>query len=233
MKYRLTSESVFPMVEVNLGQNEQIQIEAGSMVYHNGLINLEGHMNSNGKKGLGGVMKALGRSITSGESFFITTATGTAANGVIAVAPSTPGSIRELSVGQQQWRLNTGAFLASDAGVHYEIKRQNLSGALFGGTGGLFVMETNGQGTMLVNGYGDIMEIKLDGSQPFVVDNHHVVAWSSDLNYEITVASGTFGFKTGEGLVNRFEGSGTILVQSRNVEALADLIAPFIPASSN
>jgi hypothetical protein len=32
-------------------------------------------MNTNGKKGLGGALSALGRSVTSGESFFISTAT--------------------------------------------------------------------------------------------------------------------------------------------------------------
>ena len=46
----------------------------------------------------------------------------------------------------------------------------------------------------------------------------------------VTVASGTFGFKTGEGLVNKFRGKGKILIQSRNVEALAQSIIPFIPS---
>ena len=77
------------------------------------------------------------------------------------------------------------------------------------------------------------MEVTLDGSHPFVVDNHHVVAWSDSLNYQIEVASGVFGFKTGEGLVNTFTGSGTILIQSRNIEALAGLISPYISTSSN
>mgnify|MGYP005981925591 FL=1 len=233
MNYRLTSQSVFPLVEITLRKGEQIQLESGAMVYHNGQIDLEGHMNANGKKGIGGALRALGRSVTSGESFFITTATGKADNAVIAIAPSTPGTIRELAIGATQWRLNTGAYLSSDSGVHYNMIRQNIGGALFGGTGGLFVMETAGSGTMLVTGYGDIMEVTLDGSHPFVVDNHHVVAWSDSLNYQIEVASGVFGFKTGEGLVNTFTGSGTILIQSRNIEALAGLISPYISTSSN
>lgn len=233
MEYRLTSDSVFPLVEISLQQGEEIQIEPGSMVYHNGLVNLEGKMNSNGQGGIGGALRALGRSMTSGESFFITKAQGTAPDAKIVIAPSTPGTIQELPIGQQQWRLNTGAFLASDGDVHYTMQRQKLDGALFGGTGGLFVMETAGSGRMLVAGYGDILEVHLDGSQDYVIDNHHVLAWSHDLNYTIQVASGTFGFKTGEGLVNRFQGVGTVYIQSRNVEALAGMIAPFIPSSSN
>lgn len=233
MKYQLTSQSVFPLVEVQLKKDEAIKLESGAMVYHNGQISLEGHMNANGKKGIGGALRAVGRSVTSGESFFITTATGLSDNALIAIAPGTPGTIRELAIGQEQWRLNTGAYLASDGTVQYNMARQKISGALFGGTGGLFVMETTGSGTMLISGYGDIMEITLTGDQPLVVDNHHVLAWSTSLDYRIEVASGTLGFKTGEGLVNTFNGSGTVLIQSRNVEALAGLLDPYITKSSN
>lgn len=232
MDYRLTSDSVFPLVEINLANNEEIQIEPGAMVYHNGLVALEGKMNSNGQGGLGGMMRALGRSMTSGESFFITKARATAPNALITIAPSTPGTIKEIAIGSQQWRLNTGAFLASDGDVHYNMVRQKLEGALLGGTGGLFVMETSGNGRMLVSGYGDVLQIDLDGSQDYIIDNHHVLAWSQGLDYTIEFASGTFGFKTGEGLVNKFHGTGTILIQSRNVEAFADLLAPFLPAKN-
>ena len=38
-----------------------------------------------------------------------------------------------------------------------------------------------------------------------------MVAWDASLNYDIHVASGIFGFTTGEGIVNEFHGSGTVL----------------------
>ena len=233
MEYQLSSTSTAPLVEISLDDNEEIQIESGSMVYHNAAVKLEGKMNSNGKGGIGGALAALGRSITSGESFFITKASAIGANGKISLAPASLGSIKEILVGQEQWKLNTGAFLVSEDGVHYVMERQKLDGALFGGTGGLFVMKTQGRGKMLISGYGDIVEIVLDGTEDFVVDNQHVLAWTESLSYSINVASGLFGFKTGEGLVNKFRGKGKILIQSRNVEALAQLIIPFIPVQSN
>ncbi|MFV0561088.1 MAG: TIGR00266 family protein [Enterococcus sp.] len=228
MNYTLSTSSVFPLVEVTLNKGEDIRLEAGAMVYHAGGIKLQGKMNSNGHKGIGGAMRALGRAVTSGESFFITTAHGEADGAQIALAPSTPGAIKELTVGAEHWRLNTGAFLACEESVSYNMVRQNLSGALFGGTGGLYVMETSGTGALLISAFGDLKKIELDGSTPFTVDNQHVVAWSSSLDYKIKVASGTFGFKTGEGLVNEFTGSGTIYIQSRNLEALAHDLTPFI-----
>ena len=232
MNYRLTESTAFPLVEILLKSGEEIQIERGCMVYHTGDVTLEGKMNSD-SGGLGGLVKALGRSIVSGESVFITRAKGMSDNSRIAIAPGNPGAIRELSLGTQQWHIRDQAFLACDSGVSYEMKRQSFGKAMFGGTGGFFIMETKGAGSMLVSSYGDIVELKLDGLKPFVVDNTHVVAWTTGLNYQIRVASGTFGFTTGEGLVNEFHGAGTVLVQTRNLESLASVLKPFLPSSSN
>ena len=232
MNYKLTQSTAFPMVEVTLSRGEEIQIERGGMVYHSGDVTLEGKMNSN-SGGMGGFIKALGRSMVSGESFFITRAKGLNDGAKIALAPGAPGAIRELRLGTQQWRIRDQAFLACDGGVSYEMKRQSFGKALFGGTGGFFVMETRGTGSMLVSSYGDIIELNMDGAKPMVVDNTHVVAWSTTLDYEIKVASGTFGFTTGEGLVNEFHGAGTVLIQTRNVEALAGILRPFFPSNNS
>ncbi|MFT8615981.1 MAG: TIGR00266 family protein, partial [Lentilactobacillus hilgardii] len=40
-------------------------------------------------------------------------------------------------------------------------------------------------------------------------------------------------FKTGEGLVNNFKGTGTVLIQTRSIEVLANLLMPFLPDRSN
>lgn len=231
MKYTKTSSTAFPLIEVTLQEGESIRMENGSMVYHDGTIELKGKMNSNGKNGVSGLLSAIGRSATGGESFFITTATGTSSNSKIALAPATVGEIKEIEVGSTQWRLNTGAFLACDTNVNYNMVRQKLDNAIFGGTGGLFVMETAGNGSMLINGYGDIVEIELTGQNPMVIDNLHVLAWTTGLEYKIKQASGFIGFKTGEGLVNEFHGVGKVLIQTRNIEGLAGLIDPFITKS--
>jgi len=232
MNYKMTQSTVFPLVEVTLAQGEEIQIERGGMVYHSGDVALEGRMNSD-SGGLGGFVKALGRSMVSGESFFITRARGMSNGAKIALAPGAPGAIRELQLGAQQWRIRDQAFLACDGGVSYEMKRQSFGKALFGGTGGFFVMETRGTGTMLISSYGDMLELHVDGARPLVVDNSHVVAWSTTLDYEIKIASGTFGFTTGEGLVNEFHGAGSVFIQTRNVESLAGMLKPFFPSGNN
>ena len=127
----------------------------------------------------------------------------------------------------------TGAFLACDDSVFYNIKRQDIGKAFFGGTGGLFVMETEGNGQVLINAFGDLVVLDITPNAPMVIDNEHVVAWDASLDYNIRVASGTFGFMSGEGLVNEFHGTGKVIIQTRNVHSLADAVAKYIPTSNN
>ncbi len=234
MDYTISENSTFPIVKIMLDESESVQIESGSMIYHDDQVELAGKMNSNRKHGLSGLVSAIGRGMTSGESLFMTSATGKAANSELGIAPANPGKILALQVSEQQkWRINTGAFLAADEAVNYNMVRQSVGRAFFGGTGGLFVMESGGTGTMLVSAYGDILPLELDGTRDFVVDNYHVVAWDQQLSYEITPASGLLGFTTGEGLVNRFHGKGTIYLQTRNLESLANIVEPFLPSSQS
>lgn len=231
MKYRIVGDSDNPMAVISLGTNETAKIENGAMVYMQD-VEIQGKMNSR-KKGVGGLLGAIGRSLTSGESMFITQAVGTAEGGEVGIAPSIPGKIIKLPVGQQQYRLNTGAFLASDDTVSYGMKAQRVSQSFFGGTGGFFVMETEGSGDLLVNAFGDLVELEVSYDRPLTVDNDHVVAWDAGLDYDISVASGIIGFTTGEGLVNRFTGEGRVLVQTRNIHSLAEALKPYLPTSSN
>lgn len=231
MRFVLTGDSDCPIARLALSRGESVKIENGSMVYSRG-VEISGGLNSK-KKGLGGVLGAIGRSITSGESMFITTATGTVDDGEIAIAPPIPGKIVNLQVGgQQQYRLNAGAFLACDATLDYTMVNQGLGRAVFGGTGGLFVMETNGTGTILVSAFGDILSLDVTPESPLVVDNEHVVAWDASLNYNIQVASGMFGFTTGEGVVNSFNGYGRVYIQTRNLQNLAQAMHPYLPTSA-
>lgn len=232
MKYTIKGDSDCPILEAYLQSGETILMERDSMVFMKD-VTLEGKVNSK-SGGIGGIFGAIGRSLTSGESMFITHATGTANNAVVGIAPAIPGKIHHLSVsGNTQYCLNNGAFVCCDNSVTYEMHSQKLSKALFGGTGGLFVMETTGTGDLFVSAFGDLLELEVTSDQPLIIDNEHVVAWDATLDYNIEVASGTFGFTSGEGLVNKFTGNGKVLIQTRNLHSLADALSIYLPANTN
>lgn len=232
MKYSIIGDSDTPIVNIDLGMNETIKVESGGMVYMQDVV-LKGETNSK-SSGFGGLVKAIARSAVSGESMFITKATGTANDARIGVAPAVPGKIACIKVGgSKQYRLNTGAFLACDDSVYYNIQSQSLGRAMFGGTGGLFIMETEGEGEMLVNAFGDLIEMEVTPDRPLIIDNEHVVVWDASLNYDLQIASGALGIMTGEGIVNKFTGSGKVIIQTRNIHSLADEIRKFIPTQSS
>ena len=110
MKYNIAGDNDCPLVQIQLQAGETVRIERGCMAYMSD-VKLEGKMNSS-KKGIGGMFSAIGRSLTSGESVFITEASGTSDHGRLGIAPAVPGKIVCLSVNDtRQYRLNTGAFL--------------------------------------------------------------------------------------------------------------------------
>lgn len=232
MDYRMLGDTDCPLVEIMLMQGETVRVERGAMAYMAD-VEIEGRLNSK-KSGIGGLFGAIGRSLTSGESMFITEAVGQRDGAIIGIAPALPGKVVALSVDDNtSYRLNTAAFLASDEGVDYTMKRQDIGKALFAGTGGLFVMETEGEGEVLVSAFGDILELEVTEDRPLIIDNEHVVAWESTLDYHLEIASGTFGFTTGEGIVNNFSGHGKVLIQTRNLHSLAEAIRVFIPTQSS
>ncbi len=133
-----------------------------------------------------------------------------------------------MELGAEQYRLNDGAFLALDGSAQYKMERQSVGKAFFGGQGGLFVMTTEGHGTLLANAFGSIKKLTLDGGS-ITIDNAHVVAWSRDLDYNIHMENGFLqSIGTGEGIVNTFTGYGEIYVQSLNIETFAQVIGNHI-----
>ncbi|CCI82414.1 TIGR00266 family protein [Lactobacillus hominis] len=229
MNYTIDKQMQFPLVDIELEDGEKVYIERGSMVYHSTSINLNTKVNAAGS-GIGKLMRAVGRSISSGESFWITEAQAKGETGHLAIAPSLPGEILHLELGDKQYRINDGKFLAMDGSASYSMKKQTLGRALLSGTGGFFVMTTSGQGTVLCNAYGSIKKIVLDDDE-ITIDNNHVVAWSTDLSYDIHFDNGFIqSIGTGEGVVNTFKGSGEVYIQSLNIETFASRLDKFLPS---
>ena len=84
----------------------------------------------------GGMLGALARRLTTGESFFQQTMAATNGDGDALFSPNLPGDVMVLECGARQFRLNDGAFLAAETTLDIKIKNQGIGQALMGGTGG-------------------------------------------------------------------------------------------------
>lgn len=222
----------FPSARIMLSKGDSAFIQSGSMIYKNN-VQLQTRLNANGS-GLTKFIKAVGRSITSGENVFITEVVSLANDGFVTIAPEVPGQIIVLDLDEtHQYRLKDKAFLALLGDATYVMKSQNIGQALFGGTGGLFVMETMGCGQILINSFGSIEKVHLE-NEVLTVDNENVVAWDTNLHYDIHMENNWYqSIGTGEGLVNTFSGTGDIYIQTLNIKALAQALIPYLPPSSN
>ena len=87
------------------------------------------------------------------------------------LTPALPGDVAIVPVGERQYMIADGAYLANTDGVELESKTQTLGRDLLGDSGGLFVLRTQGNGEVAVSGFGSIRAVDLDGTKSVYVDN--------------------------------------------------------------
>ncbi|CAN7298215.1 MULTISPECIES: TIGR00266 family protein [Duganella] len=216
-KFSITGD-IDPFLHVSLAHGEKIYCESDAMVMMEAALDLKG-------KVTGGIGAAIMRRFANGESFFQQHIEAVRGEGDCLLAPRLPGAMQILDVGQQQYMLSDGAFVAATSSVELKVRTQSLGNALFAQSGGFFITETAGVGQVAVSGFGSMSQLDVTPGRDVIIDNSHVVAWDSALRYEISVTTGgSSGFlsnlvnsqTSGEGMVLRFSGQGKILICSRN-----------------
>ena len=223
----------FTMMTANLAPGEQIKVEPGAMVAQSEGLEMKTGMGSGG--GLGGFMKSMMKSAFGGESFFVNTYTAGPSGGWISLAPSSPGDIETFDLNPgQSFYMQGGAFMASTINVDTSTKFQGAK-SLFSREGAFFLRAEAADvpGSVFFTSYGAMKEIEVTPDKPIKIDNGHVVAFSEGLNYQISKVKGLGSFFFGgEGFTLDFHGSGSVWIQTRNIQSLANQLIPFLPNRS-
>ena len=206
------------LAQVWLQNGESVTAESGAMVGMSTNVQMQTQS--------GGFMKGLKR-MFGGESFFRNTFTSYNGNGEVLFATPLTGDMAVLDVGHKQWNVQNSAFIACSPSVDVKTKSGGFKG-LFSGAG-LFVLETTGQGQMIIGSFGALEAIQVDGSM--VIDTGHLAAWESTLTYRVgkSGAGWIASWLSGEGLVCHFEGQGTVYLQSRNAAEYGATIGALLP----
>ena len=216
MEYKILYQDTFPMIECYLSSGESIKAESGAMVGMDNTLDIEGKL----EKGLmGGLTRML-----AGEKIFFQNIKDSRGAGKVLLAPTTLGSVLDYQLdGMNDLIVQKDGYLASEHSVDVSTKTQNLAQGLFSGEG-FFILKVSGRGTVFLNSYGSIHEIDLQAGQEYIVDNQHLVAWSSSTDYKIEKASSSgwiSSLTSGEGLVCRFRGPGKVFILTRNPSSFA------------
>jgi uncharacterized protein (TIGR00266 family) len=209
---------------LQLQAEQSIQAEAGAMVSMSANVDLQSQM----KGGLFGAIKRA----AGGESAFVSTFTARGGPGELTLAPGAPGDIAAIELSGQSFFVQSSSYLAGDSTLTIDTKWGGAK-SFFAGEG-LFVLMVQGRGLLLVSSFGAIHRKKLMPGERYVVDTGHLVAWEGTTQYTLRkAASGFFrSLMSGEGIVAEFSGPGELLIQTRNLAALAGLLKPFFPSQS-
>lgn len=225
MKMEAGGPLAFNYLKVTLGNGEMFLSEAGAMVRMTSNVDVDVTTRSKGK---GGLLAGLKR-LVGGDSFFLSRYTSRGEAGEVVVAPTMMGQVKVIEMdGSQQYLCSGGSYLANGEGLEMEPEWQGMKGMFSGES--LFFMRASGKGTLAVSAFGQISTLTLAGGE-YIVDTGHVVAFSKNLQYEITKAGGSWlqSFLAGEGLVMRFRGQGQLLVQSHNPNEFGSTVGPDLP----
>src|SRR4051794_12947310 len=222
--YEVLHQPSFSLAVLRLQAEQSIQAESGAMVSMSANIELQSQM----KGGLFGAIKRA----AGGESAFVSTFTARGGPGEVTLAPGSPGDIAGLEMNNQLFYVQSSSYLAGDAGLVVDT-RWGGAKSFFGGEG-LFVLQVSGTGLLVVSSFGAIHRKRLAAGERYVVDTGHLVAWEGTTNYTLRKAAAGFfrSMMSGEGIVAEFSGPGELLIQTRNLEAFAGLLKPFMPTQS-
>ena len=234
--YKIFGEEL-QCVEIELDPRETAIAESGSFMMMDSGIQMEtifgdGSQSAAGNGGFMGKLFSAGKRLLTGESLFMTayTNTGGGKQRVLFASPY-PGKIIPLDLQRLGGKVicQKDAFLAAAKGVSIGIEFQRKLGTgLFGGEG--FIMQKlEGDGMAFVHAGGYIVERDLEIGEVLKVDTGCIVAFTSNVHYDIEFVKGVknvmFG---GEGLFYAtLRGPGKVWIQSLPISRLASRVLQF------
>ena len=118
MHFEKAYDPAYALAICHLETGDKVMAESGAMVTQDAHIEME--TSATGGKGLGGLLKGLGRKLVIGESFFRNTFTAKDRAGEVTFAPGLPGDILLYEMTGTDLVIQQSAYLASSTGVEIE-----------------------------------------------------------------------------------------------------------------
>ncbi|MBN9733812.1 MULTISPECIES: TIGR00266 family protein [unclassified Pseudonocardia] len=206
-----------------LEAGRSVRAEAGAMVAMSREIDLTTELE-------GGLWSAMKRS-AGGRSASVSTFTAQDGRGRLLLAPPAPGDLVAAALSGNSYDIAGHAYLAATEDV--AVDTQWGGAKAFFASDNALVVRASGDGVVFLSAFGALLPQELAAGETLIVDTGHLVAWDSSMQYQVRKAakSAWKSMTSGEGLVAEFTGPGNLLLQSRNLEALADALKTHLPSS--
>lgn len=217
MKTEIKGRPAFAYLDVELASGESLIAESDAMSSMDADLDMKTKLN-------GGFFKGVLRKFLGKETLFINEFENHTDNPrhLTLVQPN-PGDIRCVTLEDESYCLQPGAFLACTPGVKMGLQWAGL--VSFIAREGLFRICVHGRGKVWYGAYGALLERNIDGE--YIVDTSHLVAYEPSIKLKLQLAGGIFAsFFGGEGLVTRVMGKGKVVIQTRSISGLAGWLNP-------
>lgn len=212
MRFSIEHGDTFPTLDFVLDPGDEVHAEPDSMLCMDPGVVITATTGGIAKRGIGGGF----RSMLAGESMFRTVFTAKRDGQRLSLAPGQIGDIVHVRcTDADSWFLARGAYLANGPGVTVTVEYGGAKGVM--AQTGLFFMRASGEGDVFCTSHGRALRRELAEGERFVLDNRYTVAFSTSVTYEIVKATDGIvtSLMSGEGLVTRFKGPGTVVYQTR------------------
>lgn len=221
---KLTLQPGSTAAEVKLAPGQDFTAEAGAMIAMSPTISMT---TTTYKKNSGGIMKGIKRMI-SGESFFLNHYNGGDHGGSVWLGATQAGDMLVHELNGESLIVQGGSYVASNSEIDIDLSWQGFKNLI--SKEGLFWLKVKGTGTVVINSFGAIYPIFVDGEH--IVDTGHIVAFEETLNFSLTKAGKSWisSILGGEGLVCKFNGKGTVWVQSHNSSSFGSILGSKLKA---
>ena len=209
------------VAKVDLDGGETITSEGGAMVAMT--QNLSVQTTTKQKSGGGGLLSGMKRLLAS-ESIFFNHFTAPSSGGTIYLGTTLPGDMQIFPIKDKKMFVQAGSYVASSSDIILNTVWQGAKNLISGES--LFWIELSGEGLALINAFGVIYPIDVDGE--YIIDTGHIVAYEEGMNFTISKAGSSWmsSFLGGEGFVCKFQGRGRVWCQSHSSDSWGKSLSP-------
>jgi uncharacterized protein (TIGR00266 family) len=225
MEVELLNRPASTIAKVKLAAQETVVAEGGSMISMSSGVGIS---TTTQQKGKGGILKGLKR-LLAGESFFMNHFSASNDGDEVTLGTTLSGDMEVIDV-PSKVIVEAGSFVCCESQVGMDLGWQGFK-SMFSGEG-LFWINLTGPGKVVVNSYGAIYCVEVDGE--YIVDTGMIVGFEETLSFKISKATKSWigSFFSGEGLICRFQGKGKVWVQSHSRTAFGFKLGPMLAPRS-
>jgi uncharacterized protein (TIGR00266 family) len=219
MKIDLRAQPSYTIAYVSLDYGESVLAERNSLAVASDGIE------ASYATGSGGVVKAALRRTLGGEYFFMGRYTAAVHGAWVGLAPRYPGDIIDIKLDNAGVLAEQGSLLACCGNVDVDVTYAGIRKIAL--REGATVLRVHGTGDALISTYGAVQRFDLADGEGIVVDTGHFVAMSDTCDLRVGLLGGVVASAaSGEGLVARITGPGSVWIQTREERSIRNWLMP-------